>query len=146
MLPLGQLALLLVVVVVVAVVVKRGVWDDWAVIEGHADEDEKRGLVTGLAATKRFRAMCNRTFDQFDLDGSGDVCPTEAYVMVLYIYIKINKMVKVCPPTKEQCDALFKHFDLDDVRSPTPLRRDARCAWRLPYVSYIYTTSALGVP
>ena len=101
----GQVALLLVVVVVVvAVEVTK---------EGRG---KKRGLVTGVAGTKRFTDLCDQTFEQFDLDGSGDVCPTEAYAMVLYIYIKINKLVTVCPPTKEQCDALFKHFDLDDVR------------------------------
>ena len=114
--PLLLVVVVVVGVVAVAVMVKRGVWDDWAVTEGHVDEGEKRRLVTGLAATKRFKIMCDQTFQQFDLDGSGDVCPTEAYVMVLYIYIKINKLVRVCPPTKEQCDALFKHFDLDDVR------------------------------
>ena len=52
-------------------------------------------------------------FDRADTDKSGSVSFTEAYIVILKVYIKINRKAPIPPPSREKVYQIFKAADLD---------------------------------
>eukprot|EP01065_Artemidia_motanka_P015003 TRINITY_DN18864_c0_g1_i1.p1 TRINITY_DN18864_c0_g1~~TRINITY_DN18864_c0_g1_i1.p1 ORF type:complete len:190 (+),score=41.26 TRINITY_DN18864_c0_g1_i1:81-650(+) len=71
-------------------------------------------VANSFTSTVYFQQMCDRAFDECDLDGSGQIDVKEVYCAVLTLYLNITKVVSAAsPPPRQRVETLFTELDAD---------------------------------
>ena len=70
---------------------------------------------------QRFQALASRAFDVADYNKDGSVDATEAYMVVLQLYVQINRHAPVNPPPR---GLVLKLFAAADKEKTGKLSRD----------------------
>ena len=63
-----------------------------------------------------FEIFCRQIFTECDIDKSGTVDVTEVQVMVLLLYVRINKFTagRCVPPSRKEIEAMVRFADIDE--------------------------------
>ena len=61
-----------------------------------------------------FEGMVSGIFDDADTNNDGKVDISEAYILILKLYININRQAPIAPPSRATADLLFRTSDNDD--------------------------------
>lgn len=68
------------------------------------------GVVNSFVGT-RLNRYADTLFENSDIDKDGSISPTEAYNLVLLLYIKVNQKVPISPPSREKVQNVFNRQD-----------------------------------
>jgi hypothetical protein len=61
----------------------------------------------------RMNEFIDQTFDDADTNKNGLISVSEAYALVLHIYLKINRKAPIPPPSRSKVEDLFNNADMD---------------------------------
>eukprot|EP01062_Namystynia_karyoxenos_P041417 TRINITY_DN30196_c0_g1_i1.p1 TRINITY_DN30196_c0_g1~~TRINITY_DN30196_c0_g1_i1.p1 ORF type:complete len:229 (+),score=100.64 TRINITY_DN30196_c0_g1_i1:86-688(+) len=81
---------------------------------GHALVEKAKKAANRFTQTEHFKKLCQRCYEEVDIDGSGQIDMKEIYCAVLLLYVHVGKVVSAAsPPPRKRVAALFAEVDID---------------------------------